>query len=191
MTYADVFRPSLRAQARVYDIALVAGGSLFIALVSQIRISLPFTPVPITGQTLGVLLAGAMLGRIRGSFSVLAYLGQGAAGLPFFAGGVSGLAHLFGPTGGYLFGFVGGAYLTGLLAEWGWDRKPGTTILAMFMGNLAIFAVGLPWLAVYTGSPHVLALGLFPFIPGDIIKIGLAAVLLPHGWRWLDRISGE
>ncbi|MFQ6615281.1 MAG: biotin transporter BioY [Fidelibacterota bacterium] len=187
MTYADVLRPSLRSQARIYDVTLVAGGSLFIALLSQIRIPLPYTPVPITGQTFGVLLAGAMLGRVRGTFSVLAYLGQGAVGLPFFAGGASGLAHLLGPTGGYLVGFVGGAYLTGFLAERGWDRKPGTTVLAMVLGNLTIFAAGLAWLGLYTRSLDVFAVGLLPFIPGDIVKIGLASVLLPYGWKWLDR----
>lgn len=187
MTYADVLRPSLEREARIYDITLVAGGSLLIALLSQIRIPLPFTPVPITGQTLGVLLAGAMLGRIRGTFTVVVYLGQGAAGLPFFAGGAAGLTHLMGPTGGYLFGFIGGAYVTGILAEKGWDRKPGTTVVAMILGNVAIFAVGLTWLGLYTRSYDVFSLGLFPFIPGDIIKIGLAAVLLPYGWKWLDR----
>lgn len=189
ITYADVLRPSIKKQALLYDITLVAGGSLFIALLSQISFHLPFTPVPITGQTLGVLLTGALLGRNRGALAVLAYLSEGIAGLPVFAGGAAGLPHVLGPTGGYLLGFIGGAYITGLMAEKGWDRKIGTTILAMTFGSFIIFAVGLPCLAVYSGFDRVLAVGLFPFIPGDIIKIALAAVLLPSGWKLIGKNS--
>lgn len=189
MTYADVLRPPLRKQALVYDVSMIVGGSLFIALLSQIKISLPFTPVPITGQTMGVLLAGALLGRYRGTLAILAYLSEGIAGLPVFAGGGFGLAHLLGPTGGYLLGFIPGAYITGVLAEKGWDRKTGTTILAMILGNLAILTLGLSWLAVFTGADRVLELGLIPFIPGDILKTGLAAVLLPSGWKLLKNYS--
>ena len=189
ITYADVLRPSIKKQVLLYDITLVAGGSLFIALLSQISFHLPFTPVPITGQTLGVLLTGALLGRNRGALAVLAYLSEGIAGLPVFAGGAAGLPYVLGPTGGYLFGFIGGAYITGLLAEKGWDRKIGTTILAMMLGSFIIFAVGLLWLAVYSGFDRVLAVGLFPFIPGDIIKIALAAVLLPSGWKLIGKNS--
>ena len=189
MTYADVLRPSVKKQALLYDVLLIAGGSLFIALLSQIKIPLPFTPVPVTGQTFGVLLTGALLGRNRGALAVLAYLSEGIAGLPVFAGGGAGILHLLGPTGGYLFGFIGAAYMVGLLAEKGWDRKTGSTILMMTLGSFIIFAAGLTWLVFYSGSDRLLMMGLFPFIPGDIIKIVLAAVLLPSGWKLIGRIS--
>jgi len=190
MTYADILRPSEKKQALLYDVLLVAGGTLFIALLSQIKIPLPFSPVPITGQTFGVLLAGALLGRIRGAVTILVYLGEGLAGLPVFAGGGAGILHLFGPTGGYLVGFIGAAYTVGFLTEKGWDRKIGTTVLAMTFGSLIIFVVGLSWLAIYSGTNRLLAIGLFPFIPGDIIKIVLAAILLPSGWKLIGRNSG-
>ncbi|MEE9167714.1 MAG: biotin transporter BioY [Candidatus Neomarinimicrobiota bacterium] len=189
MIYADVLRPSVRGRSIVYDVTLVVGGSLFIALLSQIKISLPFTPVPITGQTLGVLLTGAMLGRTRGVAAIVVYLCEGLVGLPVFAGGAFGFTHMLGPTGGYLFGFIPGAFITGLLAEKGWDRKTGTTILAMVLGNLAILSVGLFWLAPFTGIDRLLELGFLPFIPGEIVKIGLAAVLLPSGWKLIGKDS--
>ncbi|MBD3274481.1 MAG: biotin transporter BioY, partial [Candidatus Marinimicrobia bacterium] len=113
MTYADALRPTVKKYALLYDISLVLGGSLFIALLAQLAVHLPFSPVPITGQTLGVLLAGALLGKIRGTMTVLAYLTEGVSGLPVFAGATAGPAVLLGPTGGYLIGFIFAAYLTG------------------------------------------------------------------------------
>lgn len=183
-TYADILRPSTRQKALFYDIALVVGGSLFIALCARLRIPLPFSPVPITGQTLAVLLVGALLGSRRGGLSLLTYLVEGACGLPVFQGGNAGLAYLAGPTGGYLVGFVAAAYVTGLLAERGWDRRTGTTILAMLLGNATLYAFGLPWLAVFVGS-NALSLGFYPFIAGDLLKVALAATLLPSGWKLL------
>jgi biotin transport system substrate-specific component len=182
-TYADVLRPSAKKSALLYDAALVIGGSLFIALGAQVAVQLPFSPVPITGQTLAVLLVGMLLGSRRGSLSLLAYLAEGLAGLPVFAGGTVGLARLLGPTGGYLVGFIVAAYVTGRLAERGWDRRVGTTILAMLLGNAAIYALGLPWLAAFVGGERALPLGLYPFIPGDLLKLALAAILLPAGWK--------
>lgn len=185
-TYADLLRPSSRRYAQLYDIALVLGGSLLIGLCAQIAIPLPFSPVPITGQTCGVLLAGALLGSRRGALCLLTYLAEGVAGLPLFAGGAMGLAYLFGPTGGYLFSFPVAAYLTGRLAEQGWDRQITTNFLAMLLGNAVIYAVGLPWLAVFTGT-GTLALGFYPFIVGDILKLMLATLVLPFGWTVLRR----
>jgi biotin transport system substrate-specific component len=182
-TYADILRPSVKKYALLYDIVLVIGGSLFVALGAQVAVHLPFSPVPITGQTLAVLLVGMLLGSRRGSLSLLTYLAEGLAGLPVFAGGTAGLARLLGPTGGYLVGFVAAAYVTGLLAERGWDRRVVTTILAMFLGNIAIYAVGVLWLAAFVGIGRALPLGLYPFIPGDLLKLVLAAILLPAGWR--------
>jgi biotin transport system substrate-specific component len=185
-TYADILRPSTRRKALAYDVALTIGGSLFIALCARTTIPLPFSPVPITGQTLAVLLIGALLGSRRGSLCLLAYLVEGVVGLPVFAtGGAVGLARLAGPTGGYLVGFVAAAYVTGLLAERGWDRKAGTTLLAMLLGNAVIYAFGLPWLALLVGSQNALALGLYPFIAGDLVKAALATALLPTGWKLL------
>jgi biotin transport system substrate-specific component len=182
-TYADVLRPSVKKYALLYDIVLVVGGSLFIALSAQVAIHLPFSPVPVTGQTLAVLLVGMLLGSRRGSLSLLTYLVEGLAGLPVFAGGTAGFARLLGPTGGYLVGFVAAAYVTGRLAERGWDRRVGTTILAMLLGNAAIYALGLPWLAAFVRIGRALPLGFYPFIPGDIVKLALAAILLPAGWK--------
>jgi biotin transport system substrate-specific component len=184
-TYADILCPSTRQKALAYDAALVIGGSLFIALCAQFTIHVG--PVPITGQTLGVLLTGLLLGSRRGSLSVLAYLAQGIAGLPVFApGGAPGLARLVGPTGGYLLGFVAAAYVAGLLAERGWDRRPATALLAMLTGDAIIYAFGLPWLTLFVGVENVLPVGLYPFVIGDLAKAFLAAALLPIGWRLLN-----
>ncbi|MBN1810821.1 MAG: biotin transporter BioY [Anaerolineae bacterium] len=185
-TCADLLRPATGQKALAYDGVLVIGGSLFIALCAQFTIHVG--PVPITGQTLGVLLTGMLLGSRRGSLSVLAYLAEGIAGLPVFApGGPPGLARLLGPTGGYLLGFVAAAYVTGLLAERGWDRKSVTTLVAMLIGNAVIYAFGLPWLALFVGIENALPLGFYPFIIGDLAKAFLAAALLPIGWRLLTK----
>ena len=186
MVYADLLRPTMRRSALLFDAALVLGASLVIALSAQVAIQLPFSPVPITGQTMAVLLVGALLGSRRGALAVLAYIAQGLAGLPVFAGGAAGLARLFGPTGGYLVGFVAAAFLVGWLAERGWDRRFGTTLAAMTLGNLVIYGVGAVWLAVFVGGlSRAWSLGVLPFLPGDALKIVLAAVLLPGGWKLL------
>jgi biotin transport system substrate-specific component len=176
--------PARRTRAEDYlqDLGFVLAGSALIALSARVAIPLPFSPVPVTGQTFGVLLVASILGRTRGLAAVLAYLAQGAAGLPVFAGLTAGPAVLLGPTGGYLLGFLPGAYLCGWLAERGWDRTPLRTTASMILGNLAIFAFGLPWLARFVGSSNVWALGFWPFLAGDVVKIGLAAALLPLGW---------
>ncbi|HPH96431.1 MAG TPA: biotin transporter BioY [Anaerolineaceae bacterium] len=169
----------------VRDVALVGMGSLTLAALAQVQI--PLLPVPVTGQTLGVLLVGALLGRRLGALSIIAYLFEGLMGLPVFAGASGGLAHLFGPTGGYLLGFVAAAALVGWLSEQGWDRTPWMTALAMVLGNLVIYAAGLSWLAVFTGWEKAFVVGMLPFLAGDALKIGLAAVLLPGGWSLLNR----
>ena len=184
-TYADLLRPAERPGALLYDLVLTIGGSLLVALLAQFSINLPFSPVPITGQTLGVLLVGALLGWKRGAAAMLAYIAEGAAGLPFFAGGTAGIGKLVGPTGGYLAGFVAAAAIVGWLAERGWDRRVPTTALAMVTGNLAIYLLGVTWLAAFVGVDKAPALGLIPFIPGDLAKIAVAMILLPSGWRLL------
>ncbi|MBE9102029.1 biotin transporter BioY [Vacuolonema iberomarrocanum] len=184
-TYADqIFRPQDRDRTWLYNTLLILGGSLFIAGAAQIAIPLlPFSPVPITGQTFAVLLVGAALGSKRGALCVLTYLTQGAVGLPVFTGAGAGIATLAGPTGGYLIGFMFAAYLTGWLAERGWDRRLQTNFLAMLLGNLVLYTFGLAWLGVLVGYDKVLALGLWPFIPGDLLKLAIATGLLPFAWK--------
>ncbi len=188
VTAADVFRPCGRRLAWLYDAALIVGGSFLIGLCAHLAI--PIGPVPITAQTFAVLMIGALFGSRRGSLCVLAYIIEGLAGLPVFALGRSGFAMLLGPSGGYLVGFVAAAYTTGLLAEQGWDRRVGTTILAMVFGSIAMYAFALGWLCLLMGvNKSVLAVGLYPFIVGDILKIVLAAVALPAGWKLLGMLN--
>jgi len=190
MTYADVLRPSEKRYAALYDASLIIGGSLIIGLCAQVAVWLPFSPVPVTGQTFAALMIGALFGARRGSLAAIAYILEGTAGLPVFASGRAGLPVLLGPTGGYLLGFIGAAYITGLLAQKGWDRGVGTTILAMFFGNAIIYTFGMLWLAVWVGiNKALLVEGLYPFIIGDILKTALAAVLLPSGWKLFGRFK--
>jgi len=189
MVCADLIRPQTRVRSLMYDILLVTAGSLVVAVSALIQVRLPFTPIPITAQTLAVLLVGVLLGSRRGGLALLAYLGQGLAGLPVFAGGGFGLAHLLGPTGGYLIGFAAAAFLVGWLAERGWDRRPLAALGAMTLGNLVIYAIGAGWLAWMVGPNQALALGVAPFVLGDVLKISLGTALLPLGWRGLSRLG--
>jgi biotin transport system substrate-specific component len=173
-----------RAASWMRDIFLIILGSLFVAALAQVEIPLPFTPVPITGQTFGVLLIGAALGSKRGSASLLLYLIEGAVGLPFFAGGAHGLSVLTGATAGYLLGFIAAAYVIGLLAERGLERSVRTSFLPFLVGTLIIYACGVTWLAVVLGSfGKAVTLGMLPFIIGDIIKLVAAALALPAAWN--------
>ncbi len=167
------------------DVVLVLVGSWLVALTAQI--TLPLWPVPVTGQTLGVLLVAALLGARLGAYSLAAYLFQGAAGLPFFAGGTAGLPVLFGPTGGYLLGFVAAAYVVGSLAERGWDRHGRRCILMMGLGSVLIYLFGVPWLARFIGWEMAFTKGMVPFMIGDTLKAILAAMLLPAGWKLWQR----
>lgn len=174
----------------IFDSVAVVVASLFIAVCAQAQIPLPFTPVPLSGGTLGVLYAGALLGSRRGAAAVVLYLLEGSAGLPVFSGGAAGFLHLLGPTGGYLVGFPVGAFMTGLLAERGWDRTPGRAFLAMLAGSLPIFALGLLGLSRFVPAETLLAQGLWPFVPGDLLKSGASAGLLPLGWKLLGARAG-
>src|SRR5262245_1318955 len=173
-TLADV----LGASTWTRDVVLVAIASLLTGLAAQAEIRLPFTPVPITLQPLAVFLLGAALGSRRGALAMIAYLAEGVAGLPFFAGGAAGPQHLAGPTGGYLLGFVPTAFVIGWLAERGWDRTPWRAAAAMLCGSVVLFACGLAQLATFVGRARVLELGLYPFIVGDLLKIAVAAGIL-------------
>ena len=185
MTLADALplqNPSV-ARRRELDIALIALGSLVVAVAAQIAIPLPWTPVPISGQTLGVLLVGASLGWRRGSLSLALYLAEGAAGLPVFAGGAAGVVHLMGPSGGYLWSFPFAAALVGWLADRGWDRRLWTAVAAMAFGELAVYAFGVPWLARFIGWERVWMAGFWPFMPGAVVKLGVAGAALPFAWK--------
>ncbi len=179
-----------RLRAAWAAVAVVAG-SLFIAGLAQVSIPLPFTPVPITGQTLGVLLVGASLGPLLGTASVGLYLLEGAIGLPFFAEGRHGISVLgaASATGGYLWGFVVAATVVGWLSRRGWDRSIRSSIGAMFLGEVLIYAVGVPWLVAALDVPlsKGLELGLYPFVIGDTIKLLIAAGVLPAVWKVIRR----
>lgn len=186
-TVADFLRPCEKRYALAYDALLIVGGSFLIAVSAQIAVG---RSVPITAQTLAVLMIAALFGARRGVACVLAYLAEGAAGLPVFAQAKGGLAAFAGPTGGYLVGFVAAAFVVGLLAEKGWDRRFWSTVLAMVIGNLIIYAFGLTWLSILAGPRAAIVGGLYPFIPGDILKILLAAAALPSAWKILHRSKG-
>lgn len=183
--FIDVLFPGAETKIKIItkDIVLVISFSLLTALSAQV--SFWVGPVPITGQTFTVLLSGILLGSLRGALSQIIYLLVGFTGIPFWfaAGGSLGIARLFGPTGGYLIGFILASFLVGRLAEMGWDKKIKTAILAMISGNAVIYIFGLFWLANFVPLKGLLAAGLFPFIPGDLLKIMLAGLILPMGWK--------
>ena len=182
ITIADVIFP--RATI-LRNATLVVAFSLITAGCAQIAFYVG--PVPITGQTFAVLLSGALLGSRRGALSQLAYLAQGACGLPVFAAGHSGLPYMLGPTGGYLAGFVAAAFVVGLLAERGWDRQLWTMAAAMLAGNAVLYVFGLLRLTAFIPSGSLLSIGLYTFIPGEFIKMALATITLPAAWRWLPK----
>ena len=172
-------------QVTARDGLLVAGGALLTAAAAQVFVPLPFTPVPISGQTFAVLLVAAALGPARGVASMGLYVLLGLVGLPFYAEGASGPQVVLGATGGYLAGFVAAAWLVGQLARRGSDRKVLGTVGTYAAGSLVIYAFGVPWLAVVlgVGLSEALVLGLVPFLVGDALKALLAGALLPAAWR--------
>ncbi len=171
----------------VRQVGLVIGFSLLTALAAQVVI--PIGPVPITGQTFAVLLTGALLGPRLGAMAMIAYLIEGASGLPFFAGGHFGLVHLMGSTGGYLVAFPGAAFITGAFAEHSWDRRFFSAAAAMAIGSIIIIVCGCVWfsLLTHTSIVNAVRVTVAPFILGDIVKILLAAAVLPSGWKLLRK----
>lgn len=189
-SYPALAQHVVPGRSLVRGLGLCLGFSLFTALMAQVSLHLPWTPVPITGQTFAVLLTGAVLGPRLGFAALLLYLVEGALGLPVFAGFTGGPAALAGPTGGYLAGFPVAAALVGALAVRGWDRRPLLTAVAFVAGTAVIFGCGLAWLGVWLGMAGklgslgaLLGMGLWPFLPGEVVKIVLAMVLLPSAWR--------
>ena len=184
-TLADVLSPR-QQRSWLLDAVLVVLFSAFVALTAQVEI--PLWPVPLTLQTLGVLFTGAVLGSRRGVLALLLYLTEGALGLPVFAGGASGVGYMLGPTGGYLVGFVVAAGVVGWLAQRGWDRRLVWAAVAMVIGNVIIYVCGVAWLAVFLGDLWgALVKGMLLFVVGDLIKIAVAALTLPGGWKLARR----
>jgi biotin transport system substrate-specific component len=178
------------------DIALVLAGVALVTAFSYLQV--PLWPVPITGQTLAVLLVGSTLGATRGAASMVVYGVIGSLGLPVFApnadGSLSSGWHVVaGPTGGYIVGFVLSAFLVGMLAERTWDRKVLKALVTFVAGSVAVFAVGLPWLAVslHLDLAQTLAFGLYPFLIGGAIKALIASGLLPLAWKGADRLAAR
>lgn len=172
------------------QIALVLGGAAFVAVAAQIAIPLPFTPVPLTLQTFAVLLTGAALGSLRGVLAMTVYALVGMAGAPIYSQGASGFG---GATFGYIIGFILAAFIVGRLAEYGASTTALRTAGLMVIGNIAIYAVGVAWLKVsmdLTWSMAI-ALGVTPFLIGDVIKVALAAGLLPLSWKGLDALRAR
>jgi len=180
LTLADAALPGVGA---LRETALIVGASLVTALAARIAIPLPWSPVPLTGQTFAVLLTGAALGARRGLLAQVLYLAEGASGLPVFAGGLGGALVLAGPTGGFLAGFPLAAAVTGLLAERGWDRRFLTMLAAMLLGSAVILLSGCVALARLLPAGQVLPAGLLSFLPGDLMKAVAAALVLPAAWR--------
>ncbi|HUS12409.1 MAG TPA: biotin transporter BioY [Pyrinomonadaceae bacterium] len=173
------------------SVSLAVVFSLLTALAAQIVI--PIGPVPITGQTFAVLLTGALLGSRLGAMAMIVYLFEGAVGLPFFYGGHGGLAHIFGPTGGYLIAFPAAAFITGAFAENGWDKRFLTAVAAMAVGSTVILLAGWAWFAVLMNTNLIAAfkVSVAPHLAGDIVKIILAAAALPTGWALLKRKASQ
>ncbi|HOT28811.1 MAG TPA: biotin transporter BioY [Candidatus Ozemobacteraceae bacterium] len=159
------------------DAAIVIAGALFIALCS--RIEIPLYPVPITGQTFGVLFVGGALGMMRGTAAAALFVMLGLSGLPVFSGGACGPAHLFGPTGGYLAGFVAAAAFVSALFGRGFGRTFSGKLAVMAGGNLVIYLFGATHLAAFVGPERAFTCGVLPFLAGDLFKVFFAAALLP------------
>lgn len=191
-----VGRPTLAdrivSRSLATDLVLIAAGAALTAVAAQVAV--PLWPVPITGQTLAVLLVGVTLGAVRGALSLTLYAVLGIVGLPVFSEQSSGWSVVAGPTGGYIIGFIFAAAFTGWLAQREWDRRPAWAFLAFLAGSVIPFAFGLPWLAAALGNfgldndlNAVLTAGLYPFIIGGVIKAALGAGIISLAWLGVRR----
>jgi len=184
---------ALMPSTRGWLLAVVAvlAGTALLSVSARLRIELGFSPVPITGQTFAVLLIGAVYGSRLGAATILAYLAEGIAGLPVFAGGASGWAYFTATSGGYFVGFAVAAYAVGWLAERGWDRSAATMAAAMVIGNVLIYVPGWAWLMaeLNVSAGRAWDLGVQPFLWGDLLKLGLASGVLPAAWALRERLE--
>ena len=182
MPYSPAFAQRLFPSRTWYrECVVVLGAALLVALLAQLTV--PMWPVPVTGQTLGVLLAGGLLGFRRGVWALVVYLGAGTCGLPVFAGGTAGLVVFAGPTGGYLIGFLGCAGVAGLLAEHGFLRSYWTAFLTMLAATVPVFVLGVSWLSFYVPGDRILWDGFVPFVPGALVKAAIAAAITSRSAR--------
>jgi biotin transport system substrate-specific component len=195
-TLADYLVPSSRSSRSLNllkDALLIIGFNVLMILSARASVPLWFTPVPITLQTLALMLTAATLGSRRGALAMLLYLAEGASGLPVFAVG-GGWAYLVaGPTAGYLWSYPIAAFVVGWLCERGLDRSFLTAFFAMLPGTIIIYAFGVSWLAfmIHLGFSNAFMAGMWPFIPGDLIKMVFAALLLPVAWSIVRAVKPE
>ncbi|MCT9001195.1 biotin transporter BioY [Microbacterium memoriense] len=191
-----IARPTDRARAFALDAALVVAGAIFVAALAQVEV--PLWPVPITGQTLAVVVVGAALGARRGATALITYLLAGLAGLPVFAGFTGTIAAVAKPSFGFIVGFVFAAFVAGWFAERAWDRKPLLAFVGFVAASAIPFLFGIPYMAFILnvvgggsfGIGEILAFGLWPFVVGGFVKAAIAAVLIPAAWagvRAVDR----
>ncbi len=186
----------VRNRSRATDIGLILAGTLIVAILAQVEV--PLWPVPITGQTLGVVLVGASLGARRGAASLATYLAVGVAGLPVFAGFTGGPLTVLKPSFGFIIGFVFAAFLAGWLAERNWDKKFGLAFVGFILATIVPFLVGVPYMAVVLGQlgydnsfQTVMQLGVYPFILGGVVKALLAAVAIPLVWKGVRALDAK
>jgi len=193
---ADVIaRPSSRASAFAVDAALVLAGVAVVALLAQVEI--PLWPVPITGQTLGVIIVGASLGAWRGAAALTTYMVLGLAGLPIFAGLTGSLVAIAKPSFGFVIGFIFSAFVAGWFAERAWDRRPALAFVGFAAASVVPFLFGIPYLAVVLNVSlgldltfwQILEAGLFPFIIGGLVKAGIAALIIPGAWALVRKVD--
>jgi biotin transport system substrate-specific component len=195
---ADVIaRPSSRARAFAVDAALVLAGVAVVALLAQVEI--PLWPVPITGQTLGVIIVGASLGAWRGAAALTTYMVLGLAGLPIFAGLTGSLVAIAKPSFGFVIGFIFSAFVAGWFAERAWDRRPALAFVGFAAASVVPFLFGIPYLAVVLNVSlgldltfwQILEAGLFPFIIGGLVKAAIAALIIPGAWALVRKVDAS
>lgn len=192
-----VTRPDDRVRAFAVDAALVGAGALLVAVLAQVEV--PLWPVPITGQTLGVIVVGAALGARRGAISLLTYLFAGLAGLPVFAGLSGTIAAVGKPSFGFIIGFVFAAFVAGWFAERAWDRKPWLAFVGFVAASVIPFLFGVPYMALVLnvfggaglGASEIIAFGVTPFIVGGLVKAAIAALLIPGAWRLVRAVDSR
>lgn len=190
-----IARPSARARAFALDAGLVVAGAAAVAALAQVEV--PLWPVPITGQTLGVVVVGAALGARRGAASLATYLFAGLVGFPVFAGFTGGIATVLKPSFGFIIGFVVAAFVAGWFAERAWDRRPVLAFVGFVAASAIPFAFGIPYMAFILnvvgggtfGLSEILAFGLWPFVVGGLVKAALAALLIPGTWATVRAID--
>jgi biotin transport system substrate-specific component len=193
-TQALTLRQAVWSRSNVLTEALLAiAGAGLVAAAAQLSFHLPgISPVPVTGQTFAVLVVGTSLGIVTGTASLILYFLVGIAGAPVYAHGDHGWAVITSASGGYIVGFILAAAFCGLCARLGWDKKFGSAIGGMLTANVIVYLVGLPWLAIVlnTNLEKTLQYGLYPFVPGDLVKLYLAGAVLPLSWKLVRRFRG-